>query len=49
MEANWPSIFIVSDDSLDSHVPGTFDGRLVAVPQKYGYVGDGDVLGFDHS
>jgi hypothetical protein len=26
-----------------------YDGRLVAVPQKYGYVGDGDVLGFDHS
>jgi len=49
MEADWPSIFVVSDDSIDSHVPGTFDGQLVTVPQKYGYLGDGDVLGFDHS
>ena len=32
MEADWPSIFVVSDDSIDGLVPGTFDGRLVAVP-----------------
>jgi len=47
--ANWPSIFVVSDGSIESHVPGTFEGRLIAVPLKYGYLGDGDVLGFDHS
>src|ERR1700730_16311085 len=49
MEADWPAIFIVSDDSLDGHVPGTFNGRLGVVSRKYGYLGDGDVLGFDHS
>jgi His-Xaa-Ser system radical SAM maturase HxsC len=49
IQAGWPSIFLVSDDPFNSHVPGTFDGQLVAVPQKYGYLGDGDVLGFDHS
>jgi len=26
------------DGSIDSQVSGTFDGRLVAVPQKYGYL-----------
>jgi hypothetical protein len=46
-EADWPSIFAVSDDSID--LPGTFDGRLIAVSLKYSYLGDGDVLGFDHS
>jgi pyruvate-formate lyase-activating enzyme len=46
IEADWPSIFIVSD-GMD--LPGTFKGRLVAVPQKYSYLADGDVLGFDHS
>jgi len=47
IEANWPSIFVVSDGSID--LPSTFDGRLVAVPLKFNYLGDGDVLGFDHS
>jgi His-Xaa-Ser system radical SAM maturase HxsC len=47
IEAEWPSIFLVSDDP--SHVAGTFTGRLVAVPLKYNYLSDGDVLGFDHS
>ncbi len=46
-EADWPSIFVVSDGSID--LPSTFDGRLVAVPLKYSYLADGDVLGFDHS
>ena len=46
IEANWPSIFVVSDGSID--LPSTFDGRLVAVPLKYDYLGDGDLLGFDH-
>jgi His-Xaa-Ser system radical SAM maturase HxsC len=49
IQAGWPSIFLVSDEPFNSHVPRTFDGRLLAVPQKYGYLGDGDVLGFDHS
>ncbi len=47
IEENWPSIFVVSDGSID--LPSTFDGRLVAVSLKYNYLGDGDVLGFDHS
>jgi hypothetical protein len=45
--ADWPSILVVSDDSMD--LPGTFKGRLVAVPPKYNYLADGDVIGFDHS
>jgi His-Xaa-Ser system radical SAM maturase HxsC len=48
MEANWPSIFVVSDGSIEDHVPETFEGRLIGVPSKYCYLGDGDVLGFDH-
>jgi His-Xaa-Ser system radical SAM maturase HxsC len=47
IEAEWPSIFVVSDDP--TQVPGTFKGRLVVVPLKYDYLADGDVLGFDHS
>jgi hypothetical protein len=47
IEAEWSSIFVVSDDP--PHMPGTFKGRLVAVPLKYDYLADGDVLGFDHS
>jgi His-Xaa-Ser system radical SAM maturase HxsC len=47
IEADWPSIFVVSDGPIG--LPGTFDGRLIAVSLKYGYLGDGDVLGFDHS
>jgi His-Xaa-Ser system radical SAM maturase HxsC len=47
MDADWSSIFVVSDGPID--VPGTFNGRLIAVPQKYAYLADGDVLGFDHS
>jgi His-Xaa-Ser system radical SAM maturase HxsC len=47
IEADWQSIFVVSDGSID--FPGAFKGRLVAVPLKYNYLADGDVLGFDHS
>jgi His-Xaa-Ser system radical SAM maturase HxsC len=47
IEAKWPSIFVVSDDPV--RVAGAFKGRLVAVPLKYNYLADGDVLGFDHS
>ena len=46
IEAGWPSILIISEGSID--LPGTFEGRLVAVSQKYDYLADGDVLGFDH-
>jgi His-Xaa-Ser system radical SAM maturase HxsC len=49
IEANWASIFVISDDSIERHVQDTFEGRLVRVPQKYCYLADGDVLGFDHS
>jgi len=47
MEADWPSILVVSEGSID--VPSRFSGRLIAVPVKYAYLADGDVLGFDHS
>jgi His-Xaa-Ser system radical SAM maturase HxsC len=47
IEADWPSILVVSDGSI--HLPGTFTGRLIAVPPKYGYLADGDVIGFDHA
>jgi His-Xaa-Ser system radical SAM maturase HxsC len=47
IEADWLSIFVVSDGSID--VPSAFTGRLIAVPVKYAYLADGDVLGFDHS
>jgi His-Xaa-Ser system radical SAM maturase HxsC len=47
IEANWKSILVVSDGSID--LPGTFKGRLVAVAQKYDYLADGDVIGFDHA
>jgi His-Xaa-Ser system radical SAM maturase HxsC len=47
MEADWPSIFVVSDRLVD--IPSTFEGRLITVPLKFNYLADGDVLGFDHS
>lgn len=47
IEADWPSILVVSDGAID--LPGTFTGRLVAVPPKYDYLSDGDVIGFDHA
>lgn len=47
IERDWPSIFVVSDGSID--VPDTFKGRMIAVPQKFSYLADGDVLGFDHA
>jgi His-Xaa-Ser system radical SAM maturase HxsC len=47
-ESNWPSIFVVSDGSIRSDLPETLDRQLVTVPQRYDYLGDGDVLGFDH-
>lgn len=48
VECNWQSIFAVSDAPIAGDVPEAFEGRLIAVTQKYGYLGDGDVLGFDH-
>jgi His-Xaa-Ser system radical SAM maturase HxsC len=47
IEADWPSILVVADGSID--FPATFQGRRLAVPLKYSYLADGDVLGFDHS
>ena len=49
IEADWPSIFVASDRSIESRVLGSFGGRLIAVPLRYNYLADGDVLGFDHS
>jgi His-Xaa-Ser system radical SAM maturase HxsC len=48
IEANWRSIFMISDGSIGSTSTESFRRRIV-VPEKYGYLGDGDVLGFDHS
>jgi His-Xaa-Ser system radical SAM maturase HxsC len=47
VEADWPAVFIVSDGSIDFR--DTCNRRLVAVPLKFDYLADGDVLGFDHS
>jgi His-Xaa-Ser system radical SAM maturase HxsC len=47
VEADWPSIFVVSDSSID--LPGTFKGRLVAVSPKYDYLAHGNIIGFDHA
>ncbi|MHC2332842.1 His-Xaa-Ser system radical SAM maturase HxsC [Bradyrhizobium sp. USDA 4454] len=46
-EADWASIFVISDASID--LPERFKGRSVAVSQKYDYLADGDVIGFDHA
>ncbi|MET4456343.1 hypothetical protein [Bradyrhizobium sp. RT3b] len=46
IEADWPSILVISDRPIDLF--GTFRGRLVAVPPKYDYLADGDIIGFDH-
>lgn len=43
----WPSILVVSDASID--LRDTFTGQLVAVPSKYNYLADGDVISFDHA
>lgn len=43
MKADWPSILVVSDGSID--LSGTFKGRLVEVSEKYNYLADGDVMG----
>jgi hypothetical protein len=48
IEANWQSIFVVSDGSIRSMSTESF-GRQIVVPAKYDYLGDGDVLGIDHS
>jgi His-Xaa-Ser system radical SAM maturase HxsC len=48
IEANWQSIFVVSDGSIDPASTEAFK-RQIVVPPKYDYLGDGDVLGIDHS
>ncbi len=47
IETGWPSIFCLSEEA--TNLPGGFNGRLIAVPPKFTYLADGDVLGFDHS
>ena len=47
VEADWQSILVISDGSVD--LLATFGGRLVVVPPKYDYLADGDVIGFDHA
>ncbi|RXG84231.1 His-Xaa-Ser system radical SAM maturase HxsC [Bradyrhizobium zhanjiangense] len=47
IEADWPSILVLSDGSID--LPRTFTGRHVTVPSNYDYLADGDVIGFDHA
>jgi His-Xaa-Ser system radical SAM maturase HxsC len=47
VEADWPSIFVVSESAIE--FPGSFKGRQVTVAPKFNYLADGDVLGFDHS
>jgi His-Xaa-Ser system radical SAM maturase HxsC len=49
MEANWHSIFAVMDVSTQDYLPRDFADKFVVVPAKFEYLGDGDVLGFDHS
>jgi His-Xaa-Ser system radical SAM maturase HxsC len=46
--ANWQSIFTVSDGSIES-TSSESSRRQIVVPLKYDYLGEGDVLGFDHS
>jgi His-Xaa-Ser system radical SAM maturase HxsC len=48
IEANWQSIFVVSDGSTDPASTEAFKRQIVVTP-KYDYLGDGDVLGIDHS
>jgi His-Xaa-Ser system radical SAM maturase HxsC len=39
---------VVSDGSIEGTSTKSFD-RQIVVPRKFDYLGDGDVLGFDHS
>jgi His-Xaa-Ser system radical SAM maturase HxsC len=48
MAANWQSIFVVSDGAIGGTSTESF-GRQIVVPRKFDYLGDGDVLGFDHA
>jgi len=48
-ESNWSSIFVVSDSSIQNEFSESFERQLILVPRKFDYLGDGDVLGFDHS
>lgn len=49
LQAGWGSIFLVSDGWHEDLRLATRDKRIAAVPDKYSYLGDGDVLGLDHS
>ena len=45
--AAWPSILVVSNGAID--LSGRFAGRLLTVPPRYDYLGEGDVIAFDHT
>lgn len=49
LNAGWSSIFLISDGWHQNHGLIGQSHRLATVPQKYAYLDDGDVLGFDHS
>ena len=38
IEADWPSIFVVSDGSIEACSRARSTARLIAVPQKYDYL-----------
>jgi His-Xaa-Ser system radical SAM maturase HxsC len=46
---NWQSIFIISDGSITIPPMESSGQRLIVVPPQFGYLDDGDVVGFDHS
>jgi hypothetical protein len=48
IEVDWQSIFVVSNDLIEKNSTLSL-GRQIVVPRKFDYLGDGDVLGFDHS
>ncbi|WP_200941146.1 His-Xaa-Ser system radical SAM maturase HxsC [Afipia sp. Root123D2] len=49
LKAGWSSIFLVSDGWYENHEQIAKNCALFTVPHKFAYLGDGDVLGFDHS
>lgn len=50
IEEDWSSIFVFSDESESTRRFSEHpERRLVVVPLRYGYLGDGDIVGIDHS
>jgi len=48
IKADWRSIFVISDSAAEIDSWATPGQRIVSVSAKYNYLGDGDVLGYDH-